>query len=122
MFFSVVIQLWTPPSSVTLPIALTRERKMRIFYLRCADPTFQLELLPSQKLFLAATSVKLSCRAPSSIDFVFSLKYTRLLRRQNVCSSLHEPEILGLPTRPCKFFFSLHSKVASLVLLCTDER
>lgn len=55
-----------------------RKKNENFFCLFTVLITPQLELLPSQKLFLTATSVELSCRAASSIDLVFSLKSVRV--------------------------------------------
>lgn len=107
--------------SITLPIVQQRKKNENFLPLHCVDPTFQLKLLPSQKLYLTATSVKLSCRAAFSIDFVFSLK--------RVCVSCGG-KIYAAHYTNLKFWvyehvhansFCLHSNVASLVLLHTNE-
>lgn len=120
-FSTAVSQLWAPPSALHC-LSFTSERRMRIFLpLHCVDPAFQLELLPSQKLFLTATSVKLSCRAASTIDFVFSLKSVCVSCGGKIYAAHYTILKVWVYEHVHVNSFCLHSNGASLVFLHTNE-
>lgn len=80
------------------------------------DPTFQLELLSSPKLFPAATSVKLSCRAASYIDFVFSLNCVCVSRGSKIYAAHYANLKFWVYEHVHANSFCFHSNVATSVL------
>lgn len=108
--------------NTTLTIIHQREKNRNFLPLCCDDPNFQLELWPSQKLYLTATSVKLSCRAASSIDFVFSLKSVCVSCGSNIYAAHYTNQKFWVYEHVHANSFCLHSNVASLVVLHTQMK
>lgn len=90
-----------------------RKKNENFFCLFTVLITSQLELLPSQKLFLTATSVKLSCRAASSIDLVFSLKSVRVSGGGKIYAAHYTNLKFWVYEHIHANSFCLHSNVAS---------
>lgn len=107
--------------SIILPVIRQRKKNANFLPLQCVDPTFQLEFLPSQKLFFTATSVKLSCSAASSMDCVFSLKSACVSCGGKIYAA-HYPNLkLWVYEQVHANSLCLHLNVPSLVFLHTNE-
>lgn len=115
MFFSPVGRLWALRQHYIISRINQKIKNQNFKALRCVDHSFQLASLPSQRLFLAATWVKLNCRSTSLIDFVFSLRPVRVSCGTTIHAAHYTDPKFWVYEHTCANLICLHSNVASLV-------